>query len=377
MKVFLHINDFGSAGFNILPTAILACSKVAVWAPSARLLRSSSSPIDEGGFIKLVKAGHIQVVARRSWYDRDLRRDTRWAHSPWTPGFDSELADMAYTAEQNNELPQADRRVVIADAEKGRGWAERAVNGKRKNKIVENVRAYLTSEDAVLPAGIAEKLTPLHGEDRVMQVLRDMHNHSRAHQEIGAQRTLIPSPDYSLLRLAYRGKRVNIGRDEVADQGTRYISLLDKLRDLSVPRDVGDILRLKRLLEHERIDREVDLLENSDVPLDILLRTQTMRPTIRPILGFRGQGWDRFQIGLSGVGFVLSTIALTLSPVASVGLVISGLSATSSPTKSLLERTSLKRAPGYSGLRLPFLLAFNSAHPTFKQIDELHEMLRS
>jgi hypothetical protein len=140
MKMFCHINEFGTVGFSLLPTALLFNRTVSLWSPSPWLIedarKKGESVLAVHDILRLIEQHEIVVMGRTEFLtDKRSRVGHPWAGAAWYPKFDDILARWAAEDEAKTQ-----KRVVLIPDERGWKWAEKQLDLKSRSARVAQVR---------------------------------------------------------------------------------------------------------------------------------------------------------------------------------------------------------------------------------------------
>jgi hypothetical protein len=373
VKVFSHITEFGPAGMQNIPALTFLSEKVSLWSPSASFIeeanRTGHSDLTPRDMLELVDGGHIQIMGRHRWFfDKNLRNNypSGYRFANWDNSFDNTLQLMAV---QDRDEALENRRVLIADEEDGRSWAEEAIESSADAHVaaVATAKAILSSGHTL---GLDEKLAKAKTEtDRVKIVLRDIRNHSKAFSDSRADQVVVMAQEAQSYAQAVSGDNRN--RLGFAAEQEKLPELVDFLSKISKPRDLRELLRLLNDKDIAIFRDEVTALMQSSAPVDVEVLARIQAGT--PELTWSDTLWGRdliqatTRLGPTALGLLIAFLTIQFEPAALIGLLIQGIQ-TAVPLGTKLGALP---APDYVGPRFPFILGFGRGSPTYTQIREM------
>lgn len=166
---------------------VAASSPVVLWAPSSVEISSTRCRLGPREFVKYVEAGKVRIIGRENWImSRHFRNNYRWAGAHWV----SEIDDAVKSIATNDELlPLNERRVALAEDERGDVWAERHL--AENPQLVDAIYGALSAPDALdhFPFGVIKTAMSASDEPRniVLRVVRDAYNHDAAIAQSGTR----------------------------------------------------------------------------------------------------------------------------------------------------------------------------------------------
>lgn len=186
-RTFCHISEYGADGYTNLHRLVATSSPLVLWAPSSQLLTSSDCLLNESDFIKLIEERKIRIIGREKWLtSKDFRNSYKWPGAWWSSKVDGAILSMA---ESDSTLDLSERRVAVAEDERGGTWAREFL--AENPEAVAKIHAALTAFDADLqfPRGVVEMARRLTKEPQALaqSIVRDAYNHEDAIQVAGTQ----------------------------------------------------------------------------------------------------------------------------------------------------------------------------------------------
>jgi hypothetical protein len=272
-------------------------------------------------------------------------------------------------AVQDRDEALENRRVLIADEEDGRSWAEEAIESGADAHVaaVATAKAILSSGHTL---GLDEKLAKAKTEtDRVKIVLRDIRNHSKAFSDSRADQVVVMAQEAQSYAQAVSGDNRN--RLGFAAEQEKLPELVDFLSKISKPRDLRELLRLLNDKDIAIFRDEVTALMQSSAPVDVEVLARIQAGT--PELTWSDTLWGRdliqatTRLGPTALGLLIAFLTIQFEPAALIGLLIQGIQ-TAVPLGTKLGALP---APDYVGPRFPFILGFGRGSPTYTQIREM------
>lgn len=383
MRYFIHISEFGFEGYRYLPALAFVADDLVVWSPSGHQARAAvkagRSLVGPEDLLSLVESRRLRIVGRKKWLlDDESREASKWAGAAWTESFDGVIKGFA---EVDEDLPDAEKRVLFADEEQGQDWAREEIErGGPRVKMVESLIADPRALDparAVLLPGLAEKLVRMRTpEDRLELALRDIRNHTLAGQEVDTDISVEPRAFREVVSdIALESNRQNLPSvGPPTESGWRdLVALIAEVRAPGNLRDVEELLNLK-----ERPG--VTALING------LLLHGDPRAQVQAELEGAPEPESWWKALLTGGSFPLSSafdvIAVLLGTFTELPMAVVPLTRLSFSVGAATEQWANReeeetRAIPYNGSVLPFLLAYGDATATFRRIEELKRRLRS
>lgn len=380
LDLFCHISEFGPIGMQNVPTLAFIADRLTLWSPSASFIQagqqSGTCMLSPHDVLQLVRDRKIQVMGRERWfYDRKFRDNHpgRYRYAAWDSSFDTELALMA-TQDTGNALE--DRRVVVAKDEDGLAWADEVLdsNDEAHIEFQDMAQRVLTTP---LTTGLREKLEQCtSNRERSAVVLRDLRNHRRAFLDAQADKVVILAVDAA----EYAGI---VGEDTAPPDGggpppdpNRVADLIELLTTLSRPRSGEDLLKLLNSTHRDTFQREAKTLLASEQPLDSLLLSEVLKGTTaaswREVLVGKTVPQASSRLVFSIGGLLTGLATFQFAPAATIGLVIQAAQMAS----PVAEKLGYIRAANYNGATLPFVLGYDSADPTYREIRAVVEVLQ-
>ena len=324
MKPFLSINDYGTDGFTQLSPLLALSERVNIWAPSAYLLNQSNSILNVEDLIWLVENRYISVIARRKWFfDQRFRMNHPWDGARWYEKLDAPLRDIA---KEDERLPKSQKRVILADEERGFTQAEEILSGSRKKSLENKLRNLFNK--GLLPIGIQEKAVTARGYRQSVprQILRDYFNHLNAISESASNSMVAPDSQFVLIANV-------LGENLCEFQAQESISnqdFCDALKIVQAIKPTLSVKDLKRFLQSQhRVELSNLLFEHQgktlEIPIELSFRISSLLGKASPFLRLTGfEGGLTRGVAVSG-GILSSLISLYIDPSnpwASIGLTL-------------------------------------------------------
>jgi len=323
--------------------------------------------------LELVKRGHVQVLGRKPWLlDPKVREQSKFKYAAWYDDYDDEIARIAL-GEERDRVPDIDRKVRFAPEEEGWTWADRtlASSSQDDKHCVDHFKNLLST--CCLPKGTLEKADVETSEKAKLRIaLRDAKNHADAFSLSGADRPVTFSETAESLGQVLPEVKMAPDRDAVPTS-EKLKALIEVLVPLTKPRDLGGLLTLLSWKDRPQIVREIGRICDNDASISRVLTTDIRN-------GTRAHDWlnslvpDTTYQRVITAGEVVAGIAMwafTGKPALSL------VPAILARAEGLLQKLSVLSAPNYSGPVLPFVLAYDTKHPTYRQIEAIcRELLR-
>ncbi|WP_448625827.1 hypothetical protein [Geodermatophilus sp. URMC 64] len=256
-RTFCHVSEYGVEGYANLHRMIAVSSPLVLWAPSSAFLAQPSCRVPPHDFLDYVDRGLIKVIGREHWLlGREQRRDASWVGASWDDYLDKALRTMAVG---DQFCPVSERRVIIAEPEGGKEFAEREL--EENGRLVELITAMVTDAErrAEIPVGVLEAADKLTGRPDTLafQVLRDAYNHVNAVAEAQSQAPFLLQPRES----RFVTLMAELTQDRLGSAIPRTPSIGRTLSDAELAEFTREILRL---LEHLDAARRTSLRDFMD-----------------------------------------------------------------------------------------------------------------
>lgn len=380
MRYFIHISEFGFAGYQYLPALAFVADDLVLWAPSGlhidKARKDGASALGPEDLLELVDGGKLRIVGRENWLvDEESRKKSDWDLAAWTEAFDGEIRKIA---EADRDRPDDEQRVFFANDEKGKKWAreELAAESTRVAAVEDLIGAdnALDPEKTQLLVGLAEKLADMDSPDeQLFAALRDIRNHTLASEEVEADiavepaafreivADIISSGDGSGHRALDPGPPTHSGWREL-------VEVVDELSPPASPADVHSLLSWKEL---PAVRREMDQLLCFSSPRDVLRSELGAGPRLPPwwmelnAPPLLNHPLDLLSLVLLVLGEPLA--AATLPIVTRLGFAVGN----ASDAYGVGDERASEIAP-HHGFMLPFVLAYRDPTPTYERLGELH-----
>ena len=190
MEIFCHINELGRPGFSSLRALTLACSRVVLWAPSARYLgelrkKDPLLPNDEE-ILWYVRNGYVKIMARDWWIENvEPRLRHKWRYARWKDSFDGQILDIWREDQRSGRTGSAARVVKLAPVEAPVTLGQQELS----SKDVEALSHAVQGKRGL--AGYRRRLGAASGpDDLAHMLLRLAKDHGVAFAASGADRNL-------------------------------------------------------------------------------------------------------------------------------------------------------------------------------------------
>jgi hypothetical protein len=166
---------------------IASSSRLVLWAPSSAFLKEYSF-LEPREFLDYVDEGLVQVTAREPWLLNRERRnriaEDRFPGAAWDDLVDNTLRGWC-KADDNNHVPDLERRVRAAPPEGGLAWADAYL--EEHPELLDTLGSFADDQvkaNAEIPSGTLEAArTQAQVGDRrtfAQWILRDAYNHGEA-----------------------------------------------------------------------------------------------------------------------------------------------------------------------------------------------------
>jgi hypothetical protein len=366
---FCHISDYGEAGYRNLHRMLAFSAPLNLWAPSSVLIRHCAG-ISPKSFVRYVDKGLIRIHARAEWITDRASRDAHpWQGAAWDPQIDDALRSIC---EQDEQAPEAERRVVIAPPEEG--WDRAAAYLDEHPDQVRRWHRIFTSATAhtKLSAGARETTERVRDQGELAvarSILRSAFNHGLAIRGTGSDVPLLLSgADRQFMKLLEESWAPPRQPKRTADPmlfSELAGQLVEVLRHLDIhrgPRDVDAFLKGKGRRHLVTWLHDVCLryreLDPRDVDGSIIreLRSQLNRGKVsRPVSEALTH-----PVTTSGgmVGFVLAALECVQDPGNSVAL--TGMAAAAVGVAGGVAKQFGIAPSSYDGPQWPFFYAYRS-----------------
>lgn len=213
-QTFCHINEYEDRGFANLHRMIASSEPLVLWAPSSQLLSVPQCRVSRDEFVEYVEQGRVRIAGRTNWLlDKDARNDP--VRMPWPGARWDDLVDGAILAiaREDRDLPDDDKRVLVAPDERGDEYATRYL--EEHPDEVENLNTLLlTAEERnELPLGLLGSLQRQAPEPHALArlMLRHVFNHGEAIHLAGAKAPFFLAPrESTFLKLLDESLRTGV-----------------------------------------------------------------------------------------------------------------------------------------------------------------------
>jgi hypothetical protein len=398
LSTFCHISQYGVQGYESLPRMI-AMSRPCLWAPSSVLLKSDSSGISSGTFLKYVEAGEIRVFGRYEWLNEPGWRNSRpWSGAAWDNEIDGTVRRLC---DEDSSKPLALRRVAIAPPEQGYNWADSYLAShpkevKRWERILQSKKRRNEIPGGSREAALRDIDKPYYAARRI---LRDAYNHGQviSYSEADAP-FLIQGMHGDFLRILSQAPPLDDQEVPGAEPMDLSVAGSSKV-DVRLGELLHQLLKILAELDvHARNRGDVDALDSfirGEGRKDLMLWMKKIcsllkRVDARDLNGvvleqlssdineahfsnvFQELLYRKDESALGLMGIVSAVIGLATDPTGIASLL--GIAASAYPVGKGLIR-QLGYAPvGFSGPQWPFFYAYGS-RPKQRQLKQLRYVL--
>lgn len=377
MKIFSHISEFNEEGYKLLPSMLLLSNKLTLWSPSSIQMKKYNdegiSYITPNNILELIEKGQIQIIGRKNWIrDKKFRENHPWAFGKWDENFDGKIYDWAYE-DENKSIEE--KRVIIADDEKGYTWAEQFLGDNENRLKIQYLEERIKNN--LLPKGTLERISGKDFQEKLTILIRDIYNHYAAKENAGANASIEPDKwadiIYSTLNI---NSEIHKPLTEIEPE-----KIYDIIEELSRFDFCKDFESFKKVLKYqERVKSEIIEIANSGKSIKDVMMQATLK-------GVKTPKWvevlkpnsDDF-ISISSIICSIITFDFSTSGIASIFLLLAGITkeAFSEDTfaKRVLKRTSLiKVKPSQEAL--PFILALGRENHTHEEAKRIHQIIKN
>jgi hypothetical protein len=377
MKTFCHINEYAPEQFDCLSAMILASDKITLHSLSGVVLdqarHARAFPFSNREVLDLVNAGHVQVSARESWFDKRHRSKHPWPGAVWVADLDDELSRLAQNEGAKDDVDRAP--VFVLPEETGH---TRALEQEEK-RTKEYERAAELLESRAVPTGTLQKLAKLTKKsDKIKMILRDAYNHVDVQKRLRAQLPIEPEAATIRMTSIARTTVESSPKDPELREQCRMNEIIDLIRALQPVETFKDFLAQIDLVKPHRHELGSFLISDAPVMREALDQIQHgySRPGVAEVLEFDlvvgapalwhlAHALKDARMGrrdfLTLVGFGMTAIA--------------GLDFTYNHLKRVQRELSLAPA-AYQGPKLLFGVAYKNIWPTDLQVEKMIEFLQ-
>ena len=375
MNTFCHIAEFDFAGYQALPVMLYLSDQVVVWSPSARQLQvaydADTTILRPGDIVELVQDGHLQVIGRKHWLtDPASRATSRFEYATWVPQFDGVLSEIAIREDNAGIVPR-DRHVRIAHDEPGYAWADQILSSSDSlsKDIVRRAKERLKRR--AFPVGTLEKIEKERTVNSKLRVaLRDVCNHREAFLESSADLSL--EYDVAAEAISELYPKVPPSQQELTVPSmSRFREIVELLASVNRPRNAENLKNLLKTRDRSLVAREFGELMKSQYAVSQLLAAQIAVSGEEPAFLKSLLPTSTFGkiVTVAGLALGFATFQFTAEPI--ISLIVSVIGA----VEGLAEKISIIPASSYRGPRLPFIFAYGTKRPRYRQIKEMHRRL--
>jgi len=383
-RVFSHVAEFNEAGYQSIPALAFIAEPLILWSPSGSQIASAKdkgmSVLGPDDLLTLVRRRFVRIHGREDWLVSQQHRESQWKKTEWPHAKWSDFDDgVCEIASEDRAKPANERRVCFAEPDGGGDWADTQL--ERDTEAAAVVGALVKGDEVwtKLPPGTCEKIERAKDVQAATKaVLRDIHNHAAAFSE--ALAVSVEPPAFAPLISELAGDVIE-ARDPAAAPGRR--SSLEETLELftallgerEAPADLSEVEELLRLRsEDPRIKIEIGsmLAEPSSVAwLDAQIASDKSARRAWDEL-FPPEKWDVDRAWI----FIAALMAGFEASLGAAGAAAYRFLPRVLPAgKALMRQQS--SALDYGGPRVPFLLAYGRATPTYSQIGEMRGLLQA
>jgi hypothetical protein len=219
-RTFCHINEYEDGGFASLHRMIATSEPLVLWAPSSQLLSVPQCRVGRDEFVEYVEQGRVRIVGRETWLmSKDARNDPSlmpWEGARWDDEVDGAIRAIA---REDQDLPDDQKRVLVAPGERGDQYASRYLEEHPEEVGRLSSLLHAAEERQQLPRGLLGSLqrdvsTP-HG--LVAHLLRDVFNHGEAIHLASAEAPFFLAPrESTFLKLLDESLRTGVSQPAVS-----------------------------------------------------------------------------------------------------------------------------------------------------------------
>lgn len=381
-RVFFHVDEFGERGMVNLPYLTCLSDPLVVWAPSALLLQKTAGTfLKPAELLSLIDQPNapVRIIGRREWLlDKEFRNSRPWPLAHWVEEFDGVVKKFA-DEDEKKSLSRLERRVIIAEPEKGYDKADEVLNCPEGENVAKRLRQLFDS--GCLPIGILEKARRAEADNSSVprEILRDVYNHSRAMDSADAEVAATPCEHMAILQKIVPDSVVT--RDTTLQPpGQGYVTaadirdavqVLSKVKPVMNMRELSDFLKsgLKKDLHHLMYSPTYEL------PLGTRLVKEIIEATaVPPLFKDLFQPNDPYTLVLRVVDLMDTIAARSIMMGSLAGSLISVLA---EAAQEQLRKYGLVREavrPGHP-VRALFFFIFGTEEPVRSQVDQLQHLL--
>lgn len=372
----------------MLAPVLLFSDRPTLWSPSGRLIdqafKAGESGISKGGFLELLRNGHVRIAAREFWLtDVKKRNASDWDLALWDDSFDPVV--LRYF-EEDQHKSKDDRRVIMALPESGDEQAHDEIGAQ--SEAFEKAIYYFSQGFA--PKGTLERIKlglakPDLSDDKKRNIsawwmLRDAINHENARADIGADTAVEEDVNAALAFADIAGRPDTAQSTEKAVELDRFKEALLIVSQIAGKETAEGLMAVLENAEQKSLI--ADIMQSTKhfgkALADQMSRDLRTRPTLSGvILGSSStEEWDN-AIG-AGIAVVSATSLLcavwakkttrrNFLRTAVVTAAIAGFTKTNL-VQEALEAKSFFPASEYAGQKWTFLLKDGLMNPTWEEV---------
>ena len=276
-RTFCHISEYAEDGYVKLHRMVATSSPIVLWSPSSVLIASKHCRLKPSEFVRLVENKTIRIIGRENWImSRTFRDHHRWPGAQWMPEIDDALKSIATDDEL---LPISERRVALAEKERGDKWAEEHLDNN--SELVDRIYSAISAPNASdhFPKGVIETALSSGSGPRavVERIVRDAYNHDAAIAQSGTRTPFLLAPKEarfhqllesvraaSDIEFAHGSGRVNFDPVELSDLTREVLHVLQHLEGAGVTKVSRFVASEGHILLANWMKRVCDSLDRTD-----------------------------------------------------------------------------------------------------------------
>lgn len=369
MRNFCHISEFNEQGYHLLPSMLMMSEKLILWAPAPKQLELYNNKGDTflttKNLLELVDKNQVSIIGRKEWItDKSFRDKNPFALAKWDDKFDNTIR---LWASQDESKPISEKRVIIAENEKGFSLANEFLDKPENKGRIEVLLNRIASQQ--LPTGTNEKIERETSEDKKLRLaLRDIYNHHLAKLNAHADQSIEPSEWVDIFNDVL-GISPSLGAHNEIEPD-KFWEIIEFLKEYNSASNFKDLKKI--LIKKDIIIDDVNKISKSNESIKEIIEKSLAKGIKVPAWSnvFSNKYMDLFSVS----SLVASVVTFQYSPLASYAL-ISGITSSvlgANYAIKIMEKHSILRKE-MEGYKLPYILAYGREKATYNEAKILYE----